>query len=1026
VSSPELTVALLSHEQIQQIHAAAIAAGLTESREVLLTGIDLVVRESLGASQARSGQILRDLDALNQMRQLSDGSVPLQVWLTNARNLAGPRVQGEVFGSALESLEMALDRTTPHGVRDEPVSTMPPGAGQTRNNLPSRRLFVGREAEFAALDRALASVQRRASIYGLAGVGKTALALQYAHRAMERGAYPGGVYWLGAEGEPRQALVRLAGELHIAGPSSMRSAIQEALSRDKSTIGLTQALRLILQNHPEPSLLVLDNIDMEGWSDLVPAGEVRLLTTARDEQWAIGAPLRLATFATKEARELSTLIAGEPRDEAERANRQWVIETELGGLAVAVEMASRAVKRFRLSWAGYRRDWREKATALSKNKALYGDYERGVFEAIDLSLGLCGPGGARRRLLEGAAVFAPEEVPYAWAAEAAGLDSTRWDTKEALATLEGLGLLTVERDGKSLSIHRLVHGRVRERANQDAWAESCLRAAACVSEWLEQTVDPTRMAEIDALRLHVDEALAAAKRAGSASDLIDIANRLATHLQYRALYREAHELFEQALEKAQAAEPPDPARIATSLSNLSLVLQDLGRVEEARPLLDRSLAIVERLYGADHPKVATRLSNLAAVLLATGEAEEALPLSKRAAEMLEKTYGAEHPRVAAPLSSLAAALQSVGEAEEALPVSRRSLVIAEKTYGSEHPRIAPHLSTLAMVLQDLGEAEEASALLVRARLIAEKTYGPEHPRVATILSNLAVVWFDLDQIEAAHALLTRAVAIDVKAYGHEHPKVARRLSELAHLMARLPRLDRTWEARMLLEQALAIDEKAYGHEHPKVAERLSQLAGLLWSLSLHVGVRELLERALAIDVKAYGHKHPKVAERLSQLAPFAENVATSCALLKRALAIDVKAYGHKHPKVAERLSQLAPFAANGASQRMLLEQALAIDEKAYGHEHPRLAERLSQLASTLESLDLKAEACTLWERELGLREKIYPPEHFKIRDLLDRLGRADALPVRASDGEHADAPTRTGSVLSNVASVWSWIRPRPK
>ena len=41
-----------------------------------------------------------------------------------------------------------------------------------------------------------------ASVFGLGGVGKTALALELAHRAVDKGPYPGGVWWVAAEGNP--------------------------------------------------------------------------------------------------------------------------------------------------------------------------------------------------------------------------------------------------------------------------------------------------------------------------------------------------------------------------------------------------------------------------------------------------------------------------------------------------------------------------------------------------------------------------------------------------------------------------------------------------------------------------------------------------------------------------------------------------------------------------------------------------------------------------------------------------------
>src|SRR5262245_26834797 len=122
-------MALLSHEHIQQIHAAVVEARLSESREALLTGMDPHFSSTLEASPAPGEQILRDLDAINHAGELSDGSVPLRIWLTNARNLAGPRVQAGVFRRALTALE---------GLPRARVSSSPPSALLPRNNLPPR------------------------------------------------------------------------------------------------------------------------------------------------------------------------------------------------------------------------------------------------------------------------------------------------------------------------------------------------------------------------------------------------------------------------------------------------------------------------------------------------------------------------------------------------------------------------------------------------------------------------------------------------------------------------------------------------------------------------------------------------------------------------------------------------------------------------------------------------------------------------------------------------------------------------
>jgi hypothetical protein len=85
------------------------------------------------------------------------------------------------------------DRRPPH----VPIVAQPP----TLHNLPLRRLFVGRTEALSMLGDTLQR-KRTASLFALAGTGKTALALEYAHRAVEQGTYPGGVWWVLAEGSP--------------------------------------------------------------------------------------------------------------------------------------------------------------------------------------------------------------------------------------------------------------------------------------------------------------------------------------------------------------------------------------------------------------------------------------------------------------------------------------------------------------------------------------------------------------------------------------------------------------------------------------------------------------------------------------------------------------------------------------------------------------------------------------------------------------------------------------------------------
>ncbi len=92
---------VVSHSQILRVHAAAVAVGLTATRNELLAGIPQSLVAPFPTAANASAQLLGDLDRLNDLGGLPDGSVPLRTWLQNALALSGPRSGAEVFREVL-------------------------------------------------------------------------------------------------------------------------------------------------------------------------------------------------------------------------------------------------------------------------------------------------------------------------------------------------------------------------------------------------------------------------------------------------------------------------------------------------------------------------------------------------------------------------------------------------------------------------------------------------------------------------------------------------------------------------------------------------------------------------------------------------------------------------------------------------------------------------------------------------------------------------------------------------------------
>ena len=154
--------------------------------------------------------------------------------------------------------------------------------GRTFVGVPPRIAgFTGRADALDRLDAILtrdkpAAVTQvsRAAVQGMGGVGKTSLAVEYAHRF--RNLYDG-VWWCPAETRTglMTSLAALAVEFEVASPeeADIEKAAKAALRR--------------LAEQREIWLLVYDNVTApEEIADLLPAAGARVLITSRFSDWS--------------------------------------------------------------------------------------------------------------------------------------------------------------------------------------------------------------------------------------------------------------------------------------------------------------------------------------------------------------------------------------------------------------------------------------------------------------------------------------------------------------------------------------------------------------------------------------------------------------------------------------------------------------------------------------------------------------------------------------------------------------------
>ncbi len=358
----------------------------------------------------------------------------------------------------------------------------PPGAGtgiaptpdplepvQVSNLPPRNRFFTGRENLFATIalrfgDTPPAPVPVGQVLYGLGGVGKTQLALEYAHR--HRGDYDV-VWWVAAEqgtsvAAELAALARRLDVAEVAGQADMIDSLWDVLHGDVRW------------------LLIFDNVEHRG--DLEPYWPAiggHVLVTSRDPNWA-GLAQTLEVGVLDRAESITFLRSRVGSD----AEATGDLADALDNLPLALEQAAAYVGQTKMTVDEYARLVRDRLPdALHRGEPFA--YKKPVATTWSIALDeLSASAPAAAELLTLCAMLAPEDIPRDLPTRHAAELPDRlrevvadpFAYADAVGALVGFSLVSVRNE--ALGVHRLVQAVVRERAGSAgelSWAARALR-----------------------------------------------------------------------------------------------------------------------------------------------------------------------------------------------------------------------------------------------------------------------------------------------------------------------------------------------------------------------------------------------------------------------------------------------------------------------------------------------------------------------------------------------------------------------
>jgi len=717
------------------------------------------------------------------------------------------------FANADELAQKASVAVTNHSryqlVRDLPAVT----ASEMWTIPPPVRLFVGRDEQLAALHDHLAgqgaaTLVPTAALSGMGGVGKTQLALAYAHRY--RGEYELG-WWVPAESE--LGILTALGTLGVAlglppelPPAELAAQVRDALRQRSGWL-------LIFDNASGPTAV----------AEFLPVtGGGHVLVTSRDPAWqGIADQTPVDVLPPDEAIELLRRHSG---DSDQQAGAE--LAEALGRLPLALEQAGAYAGRLRL--IGYQDPLAHYLTLFRRRQQRQ-----------------------RELLATGQPLSYPRTVDATFTL---ALDQLRETDLPAISLLEIIAFLAPDKIPVRLLLSRPeylpspIAEVARDSVARDKMVTDLLRAGLLTPDRARSGVARTHLI----IQIVTEAHLSHPEQRQRIEQAVELLAAFFPDEGWRPDHQQrCVELLPHArtvLRHAQSMHLATPAVAQLLLTVGHYLWGSHLALHEAHDLHLRALTINRRLYRGDHPAVIRNLNELGADLRRLDRLQEAHDVHTQALEMCRRLYKGDHPAVARSLASVAVDLRRLGETEEARDLDLQALVMRQRLHTDDHPDVARSLFGLAMDMRALYETQRAWELDVQALEMRERLYHGDHPAICYSISNLAINLQISHEIDQARQLEEQALEMRRRLYHRDHPEIATNLSNYANIFYMIEEFNEAWK---LDTQALKIRQQFYEGDHPTIAESLHNLAADMRALRRSTRAQELQEQALAMEQRLF-------------------------------------------------------------------------------------------------------------------------------------------------------------------------------
>ncbi|KAH0536549.1 hypothetical protein FGG08_006579 [Glutinoglossum americanum] len=872
--------------------------------------------------------------------------------------------------------------------------------------------FVGREDEMKEMERKLSdpNSNRCLALWGLGGVGKSRIALEYASRYRTK--WPqDSVYWVHASNHRRveQSYREIAKAACLQGTEDPKANI---LWLVKNWLRSKEAGRwlMVIDNADDPEVFFSDIRYVSEEASTTISGEKTVfdyvpqtpngsvIYTTRNKAMGIkltgiGSLVSIDTMSPSEAGTLlNSKLDGEAPNREEDVNQ---LLKELDYLPLAACQAAAFIRETSQTVSQYLQAYCE--SDLDKIELLNHEFrdlvrDPGASNAV-LKTWMLSFNQIRRDdpraadLMSVMSFFDRQRIPRYLLLKRSE-SAVRF--AKALGTLKAFSFITSNQNDTMFDIHRLVHISTRNwlclNHEQGKWA---VQALILLSNHF-----PTGTREDWDICAELLPHAEATLRYDYPTDPNDnyrasLLHSVAGHLFEKGQYQEARRKASGGLthrEKTLGREHPETLK---SMSLSAVVLQALGEYGAAEELIRRVLQTREKILGKDHPGTLESAHNLGLVFQSQGKYEVAEEMYRRALEARERVLGKDHPDTLWGVNSLATVLHGQGKRKVAEEMYQRTLEAREKVLGKDHRDTLMSVNNLATVLQDQGKYEVAEEMYRRALEARERVLGKDHPDTLWSVNSLATVLQGQGKYEVAEEMYRRALEVREKVLGRDHPDTLLGINNLASVLHDQGKHE---VAEEMYRRALEARERVLGKDHPDTLWSVNSLATVLQGQGKYEVAEEMYRRALEVREKVLGRDHPDTLLGINNLASVLHDQGkheVAEEMYRRALEARERVLGKDHPDTLWSVNSLATVL-HGQGKHKVAEEmyrrALEARERVLGKDHPDALRSMNSLATMLQGQGKYNVAEEMLQRVLEARGKVLGEDHPDTLVSADNLG----------------------------------------